>query len=144
MDETLALSISRDELSLSDLQLNTAPYGVLEFKVGAVTKIHRTAGSPFVHYEAHIGRPTRAQNRGRAVIEVEGATPAALQAAVDVVIAAFDQDTFVIIRDLDGVVEAWSCRSADIIVGWDDNDYWATRFVPVTLSFPFRPTEVPV
>lgn len=136
---TVAATISRAELGLGNLQLNQAPYTITpEISPGQVEFRRATVESPYVEgtFSTHV---VKGQGQGQVVIDVRESTHAAAQTAIQTLIDAFTQSTFVFTLSLNGTSYAWDCETADYSVGFAHERLHAI-VIPVAFSFPRFPT----
>lgn len=139
-----SLLVSRDELSLADLQLWAPPTFLLPeggFAIGAQTHRRETITSPFTPGRFLIGLVPDVQVN-RLVVQVRGSSGSDLRSLVGTVLAAFTQTSYTVTSNYDGLIGSWDCEPADYSVGAEGVvDEFDLSFYEqaVTLLFPRSP-----
>jgi len=146
-DLPVSYTITRSELSLSTLQLNTTPgnnYRVITDSMGTGDISHRrlTADSPWVPGETLVAS-VKEQVSMPLGIRVTAASNAALKADMTTVVNAFSQFSYTITVTLDS--QTWgvySCQPADFSIG-DSGNYQNLQMITyrqeIYLQIPRNP-----
>lgn len=105
------VTVTRTLLSLADLSLSSATYGVLNVPELVAERPWRreVAASRYVHGTIEVGA-TYDQCVTVPTVKVTAASASALQTAVAALIAAFEQRTFTMTISVDGTDWAWTCQ----------------------------------
>lgn len=119
---TLAVTVTRDELGLADLNINDhLDYKVAnQFMGGAVAWQKQTVSSPYMDGDLVVSR-----RRGDIVepidVYVYGSGHADLRSNTKVLIQAFTQENFNLAFTFDGNIRQYSCKCADYSVAYDQH-----------------------
>lgn len=142
-----SLIITRDELSLADLQLWNPPTLLLPeggFGPGAQVLNRQTIASPFRHGRTLVGW-TFGMQQGTVQVTCRGTSGGTLRTLVGSVLDAFTQWSYTLTFDYDGLQGSWTCEAADYNVGpqgvldeFDLSFYEQTVFLQV----PHHPVPV--
>jgi hypothetical protein len=139
---TVAVTITRTELSLATLTLtNPGTYDVRVSPVnlGQHQWRRQFVRSPYVEGATEVGR-ARDITYGDLVIDVQGASQAAIKTGLTALLAAFHQSSYTLTVTVDGEAYAWSCLAADVeSVGIVSDDSVFGLILPVALRFPRQP-----
>lgn len=139
---TVAVTITRTELSLATLTLtNPGTYDVrvTPLNFGQHNWRRQFVRSPYVEGATEVGR-ARDITYGEMVVDVQGASQAALKTGLTALLAAFHQSSYTLTVTVDGEAYAWSCLAADVDsvgIASDDAVFGLTQ--PVALRFPRQP-----
>lgn len=118
----LSLLVDRTELGLTALELQQAGvYEVVSVRPGPVTRRRQTETSLYVEGDIETNS-VKAATTATAVVRVLGASAAELDIRTAVLLAAFDQSSYLLDFTVDGVTYRWRCRAADYGVASDDFD----------------------
>lgn len=140
-DLALGVTVTRTLLGEPPLDVNDFDryYVTRTFLGGGVTWERTKAGSPWLDGDVTVAR-RRAQTMEPITIEVLGDTPGELQANHDLLVAAFNQDTF----RLDITVGAdahyaYKCEASDYKMSWVPE-----RFIAGQIQIEFQVPRHPV
>lgn len=131
--------VTRTELALADLSITSNGYFILSdpaFDSGGVAWRRTVATSPFVHGDVEIHR-VKEMVSGTLSIFINGLSVSDVQAKLAALIAAFSQDSYIMLLTIDAVDYSWKCRAADYNVLIDDN--FIRNKATVTLGFQRHP-----
>ncbi len=113
----VSVLVTRDELALADLQLETPGYcRVVEHGPGTLQWRTTWVESPFAHGKyptASVKELVKMPLR----VRILGTTQAEMSSRLDELYEAFSQFTYEIAVSLDGTVHRWTCWTADITPG---------------------------
>jgi hypothetical protein len=113
-DLTVAASITRDRLSLADLDLNDGTaYEIVRAGPGVRQWVFDWAAAPSVHGEQPVS--ARMGNQVAPVaIRVKGSTKTQYDNRAKALVAAFSQLKFHLLITIDGTTEEWKCFAANM------------------------------
>lgn len=116
-DLSISAKVSRDLLSLGDLDINASPYRLAgPTTLGGTQSWERnTVSSPFVDGEVTVHR-RRTNVQDRIVVYVSGTDLANLFANVRTLVDAFTQDRFTLQINIGTSVNQWDCETSDYSV----------------------------
>lgn len=142
-DISVSASVTRNELSLGDLDLNDGVNYQLakNFSAGSVTWRKQTVESPF--YEGrYVVHEVKDAAETRLTVYVFGASYPALNSNLETLLAAFtEQSSYDVIITTEGQEHRWTCERADYEVAFATETVNAL-FVPVTFTMMRTPTPV--
>lgn len=117
---TLSATITRDELGLSDLNINDGVnYKVTTaFMGGSVAWQRQTVSSPYIDGDVAISR-RRPDVTETVEILVYGSGHANLRSNVGTLITAFTQEDYNLAFTFDGNIRKYDCKCADYTVQYD-------------------------
>jgi hypothetical protein len=140
----VAVSVTRTELSLTALDLTTAPFEVREegLDVGATIWRREYERSPYIHGAQLVSAVKDITEGCTLAVDVTGASQAAIATNLGTLLAAFSQWSYTLQVSLDGTAYAWACSPADWTVGFVSNDLVFGLVCPVRLSFARQPVPV--
>lgn len=137
-DITLAASVSRPNLGLGDLSINDyLNYRVVSLMGGQVVWTRNAVVSAYMDGDVTVNR-RRANIDEPVVIDVLGATQAAMQANVDALVQAFCQDSFIMTLTVGGQTHGYYCESADYQMLWEGPKFIAQQ-IQIHFNVPRRP-----
>lgn len=133
--------ISRTELGLSDMSLNTSPYVVSKEGVrpGDTAWRRDRVKSPYVHGEVMINA-VREQAEAQIGVEVIEDTYSAIQSSIRTLVEAFSQTEYTLDIQMSTTSYKWQCNAADYSISWVSERWHALR-VGVAFSMPRYPVE---
>lgn len=133
--------MSRTELSLADLSLNTAPYSIAQegLRPGDTAWRRDRVKSPYVHGDVLVNA-VREEAEAKIGIEIVEATYADLQSSMRTLVEAFSQTEFTLDIQMAGTSYKWTCGTADHSISWVSERWHALR-VGVAFSMPRNPVE---
>lgn len=140
------VAITRDELSLADLQLETPGYcRVVEHGPGSLSWRTTWVESPFAHGKyptANVKDLVRMPLK----VRIEGTTQSELGLRIDELYEAFSQFTYELVVGLDAVsFHRWTCWAADITpgdAGVFNKAFLHHKWQEITLDIPRHPIPV--
>lgn len=116
----VSLVVTRDSLSLGTLQLDApGTYEIMEFGPGGRTWRRNRIEGRYQHGGRSVGEVVASATLTGAV-RVYGETWAQVRTRAQAMIDAFSQHAYIVVAEIDGVIDYYACEPADVtIVGGD-------------------------
>ncbi len=115
-DLAITGTVTRTELGLADLGLNTDAYKIIEWGPGVVAQARMKVGSPYIHGDFLVAAK-KEQVEMPLGVRVTGSTYIDCWNKVGTLLRAFEQFAFVVTVVQDGTTFQYTCESADYAVG---------------------------
>jgi hypothetical protein len=143
---TLTTTVTRTELSLASLDVNSSPYKVMSIAEGGISMRRQTAESPYVD-----GRTLTAavKDTGQAMlaVRVSGTSAATVRSNIQALVAAFQQFEYTLTVVMDSTtIYTWTCEPADYEIGSGgefSKFHWLANQQEVFLTIPFYNSSEP-
>lgn len=140
---TIAATITRTELSLGDLTVADATYGLIAdgFDLGSPAHRYEWVTSDWAN--GAVDSSGGAMDNGTLIVpwDVQGTSQSDLATKVTTLIAALRQSTFYFKVTLDSTDWKWRCYRADVTAGFSRTTDLGFM-LPVTASIPRHPVPV--
>lgn len=148
LDLPVAMTISREQLALTPLNINSETEGYLllrgGFDLGSRTWRRQTVQSPFTDGRTIVGAVMDVVTR-EFTFEVRGSTAYIMNDRMHHLIRAFSQFSYTLTATIQGYTRAWRCEIADVEVGDAGKlqEFHAMSFRQnVTFSVPCNPRQI--
>lgn len=140
---TRAAVVTRDELSLADLDVSVMPYQVGEDSFTGRSRVwrQRTAQSDWVHGAARVGRPVLDVVAEELSVVTVATSRATLATKLEALVAAFEQTSYEFTWTVDGVSFTWACHTANSRTGLE---FPLLKMIGVTTKFVIPMDPIPV
>ena len=141
-DLSISALVSRDLLSLGDLNINASPYRLAGPQtLGGEQRFDRkVVSSPFVDGEVTVHR-RRTNVTDQIVVYVSGTDSATLFANMRTLIDAFTLDRFTVQLNIGTSVNQWDCEAADYSVVVD-TPHMVAKYGVVQFNVPRKPVAL--
>jgi hypothetical protein len=141
-DLSISALVSRDLLSLGDLDINSSPYRLAGPQIlgGEQRWERQTAASPFVDGEVTVHR-RRANVTDQIVVYVSGTDTANMFSNIRDLIDAFTQDRFTLQINIGTATNQWDCECADYSVTVD-TPHMVAKYGVVQFNVPRKPVPL--